>query len=560
MNVDEHPSANSPRIAAPAGERPPSTSRTLRRLFLTLFLRGRSARGLSKQTAPKSVGQKLAFSLLVYLLLGLVALPFHGKPVFALSVWLHSMTFVFLGMFVAASAGEILFNREEADILLHRPIQPRTLLWAKIGTLVQVSLWMAGALNVAGLWVGTATTDGGWRFAVTHVVSTVLEALFCTGFVVVIYQLCLHWFGRERLDGLMTTAQVIVGVAAVLAGQLLPQFVVRSGGMTAVSADSWWIGLHPPAWFAGLDDAVSGSMASTSWALAALALFGTAIVLWVAFGKLAGDYGTGLQLLNESVSPKRRRHERRRWIGAIVDSPPLRWWLRDPVERASFLLVAAYLLRDRDVKLRVFPGLAPMLVMPLVFLVRQPGNSDSHAGDFNVNGFTLGFVGGFLGLVPLMGLSLLQYSQQWRAADIFRSAPIAGPASICHGARRAVLFFLTLPVALAFLLLIGIASRGPAPLTLLLPGVIALPVYSMIPTLGGGGIPLASAPEDAKSAGRGLIMMLVMFISMALSGLAAWSWATGWFLWFVLGEMVLAVGIYAALRWHLALARWPSLE
>jgi hypothetical protein len=192
---------------------------------------------------------------------------------------------------------------------------------------------MAGALNVAGLWVGTATTDGGWRFAVTHVVSTVLEALFCTGFVVVIYQLCLHWFGRERLDGLITTAQVVVGVAAVLAGQLLPQFVVRSGGMTAVSADSWWIGLLPPAWFAGLDDAVSGSMASTSWALAALALFGTAIVLWVAFGKLAGDYGTGLQLLNESVSPKRPRHERRRWIGAIVDSPPLRWWLRDPVER-----------------------------------------------------------------------------------------------------------------------------------------------------------------------------------------------------------------------------------
>jgi hypothetical protein len=55
-------------------------------------------------------------------------------------------------------------------------------------------------------------------------------------------------------------------------------------------------------------------------------------------------------------------------------------------------------------------------------------------------------------------------------------------------------------------------------------------------------------------------MMLVMFISMALSGLAAWSWATGWFVWFVLGETVLAVGIYAALRWNLAFARWPSLE
>ena len=161
------------------------------------------------------------------MLVGALALAFRHQPVFTLSVWLHSMTFVFLGMFVAASAGDILFNKEETDILLHRPVEPQALLWAKIGTLVQVSLWLAGALNLVGLWIGATITDGGWRFAAVHVASTVLEALFCTGFVVVVYQLCLRWFGRERLDGLMTSAQVVVAVAAVLAGQLLPQLVAR---------------------------------------------------------------------------------------------------------------------------------------------------------------------------------------------------------------------------------------------------------------------------------------------------------------------------------------------
>ena len=33
-----------------------SPQQTLRRLFLTLFLRGRSSRGLRRETAPKSVG------------------------------------------------------------------------------------------------------------------------------------------------------------------------------------------------------------------------------------------------------------------------------------------------------------------------------------------------------------------------------------------------------------------------------------------------------------------------------------------------------------------------
>src|SRR5262249_60846898 len=100
----------------------------LRRLFLTLFLRGRSSRGLQKSTAPQSIGSKLGITLVFCVFVGFVALGFRKQTIFALSASLHAMTFLFLGMFVAASSGEILFNKEEADILLHRPVPPRTLL------------------------------------------------------------------------------------------------------------------------------------------------------------------------------------------------------------------------------------------------------------------------------------------------------------------------------------------------------------------------------------------------------------------------------------------------
>ena len=52
----------------------PSPERTLRRLFLTLFLRGRTSRGLQKDRAPKSVGSKLALTLVSYALFGLFLL------------------------------------------------------------------------------------------------------------------------------------------------------------------------------------------------------------------------------------------------------------------------------------------------------------------------------------------------------------------------------------------------------------------------------------------------------------------------------------------------------
>jgi hypothetical protein len=488
----------------------------------------------------------------------MVALAFMGQPVFALSLYLHAMTLVFLGMFMAASSGEVLFNKEEADILLHRPVTPRALLWAKIGVLVRVSLWLAGAFNLAGFFVGVGASDGGWLFPVAHVISTVLEALFCAGSVVVVYQLCLRWFGRERLDGLMTMAQVIVAVVAVLAGQI-PQLIGRFHGTFSFNFHSWWVYLLPPAWFAGLDDSIAGSRSATSALLAVAGTCATAAVLWLAFEKLARDYETGLQTMGEASAAKRPQGARRRWLDRLAGQPPLRWWLRDPVSRASFLLVAAYLFRDRDVKLRVYPGVAPMLVWPVIMLVQDHGPGKS-GGTSALSGFAMAFTGIYIGIIPLLALDLLRYSQQWQAADLFRVAPMKGPGPLCDGARRAVLFVLTVPVAGALVLLTRLLASGNSHLPLLLPGIIALPIYAMLACLGGNAVPLSLPSEEAKSAGRGLKMIGVMMVSGLLALVAALSWNYGWFNWLLLLEAITAIGVYFPMRASVGSARWTSLE
>ena len=532
----------------------PAPEKVLRRLFLTLFLRGRGARGLNKSGAPKSIGEKLALTLFLYALFGCMALFFLRQPVFALAVYLHAMTFLFLGMFIASSAGEILFNKEEADILMHRPVTPKAMLWAKIRVLVEVSLWLAGAFNLVGLLVGFGA-DSNWRFPIIHLFSTTLEALFCTGCVVLAYQLCLRWFGRERLEGVMTGAQVLISVAAVLSGQILPRVMFQVNHVLTVGESSWWIAFLPPAWFAGFDDAFAGSAVLDSWLLATLAMVITATVLWLAFGKLARDYETGLQALNETVSTRIKKQNHRRWLDRIVNLPPLSWWLRDPVARASFLLTAAYLIRDRDVKLRIYPGLAPILILPFIFLLQ--GHQHNHPGDFN---FGIPLSGVYLGLVPLMGLQILQFSQQWQASDVFRVAPMAGPAQICHGARRAVICLLTLPMLLAVGLVVWLLVGDPAQLILFLPGMIALPVFALVPSLGGKGVPLSAPTDAAKAAGRSLNIILVMIIAFALAGVTELAWLHGWFCWLVIGEMVVAAGIYGIMLAVIGRARWAPAE
>jgi len=537
------------------GEVKPAVSpeRALCRLFLTLFLRGRSSRGLRKESVPKTAGSKLALTLVIYAVIGLFFSRFPGKTVFTFGLFLHGMTLAFLGMFVAASAGEVLFNKEEADILLHRPVKPESLLRAKVSVLVEVSLWLAGALNLAGLIVGTTINDGGWLFAPVHAMSTVLEALFCTGCVVLAFELCLRWFGRERLDNLMTTVQVFMAVGVVLGGQIVPRIIGRLGDRMSFGADSWWIGVLPPAWFAGFDDALAGSGSPGAWILAAIGVAVTAAVLWLAFGKLAGHYETGLQSLGEMSAAPAGRGPGRRWFAAIVHAPPLRWWLRDPVTRASFLLTVSYLLRDRDVKLRIYPGVAPMLAMPIIFLVQDRSN-------VGLGGFSVAFTGAYLGLIPLFALNLLQYSQQWQAADVFRLAPIPGPAPLCDGARRAVLCLLVPPALLGFGLLAWCIRGESSHLPLLLPGVIALPLYALFPHLGGKAVPLSVSSEDAKNTARGLTMMGVMFISMALAGIAAVAWSGGWFWWMLLIESIVAGALYVRMRASIQAGTWTAME
>jgi hypothetical protein len=170
------------------------------------------------------------------------------------------------------------------------------------------------------------------------------------------------------------------------------------------------------------------------------------------------------------------------------------------------------------------------------------------------------FAGGFVGLLPLLAIDLLQYSQHWQAADLFRAAPMVGPNPLCHGARCAVMGFLVLPTVILIILLACLMRSGNASVAMLLPGVITLPLCGLVACLNGKGVPLSMPTEEAQSAGRGVIMIGVMMISMIVSGLAAWAWSEGWFGWSLAVETLITTALYLRIQRSLASAHWRRLE
>lgn len=535
-----------------AAENPTSPDKVLRRLFWTLLFRGRAAQQAGAQQTRRQVG--LGATLLIYAGVGIIpALFSRTADSFVFATALHGFTFMFASLTLASSAGTMLFMKEEAEILLHRPVTPQQMLRAKCAVLAGFSLMLALALNLAGLISGLGSKGATWRFIPAHLVSMTLLMIFSAAAIVLVYNACLRWFGRSRLDNLLATVQSLLTVVMVMSGQVMPRLLQMDALKHLDHVGGWLLAL-PPVWFGALDALLGGSALDQSalWLPAGLAVGVTVLTSWLALEKLGGAYGQGLMNLNESTgSAKESTKPRGVWLAAIVKLPPLCWWLRDPVERESFKLTTAYLFRDREIKLRLYPGIAPMLIMPLVMLFS--GGRSGAGGAMMIQGFATCF----LGMISLQAMLFLGCSEHWRASAFFYVTPLRHWTPLFHGARKAVLCWLSFPVLLLQTTLLAGLQHSWVPFLLSLPAVLFLPAFSLVTGIMGQWLPLSKPSEEVKNSTAGCAMMAVsMAAAGIIGGLASWMWHIGHFPLYLLLEALLMLGLTFLLKYLMRDTPW----
>jgi hypothetical protein len=218
--------------------------------------------------------------------------------------------------------------------------------------------------------------------------------------------------------------------------------------------------------------------------------------------------------------------------------PILRAWMPDPRERAAFELASTYLRRDRDVRMRVYPGLASFIVFPIIPLFdRTMGPS-----------FAPVMTVVMAGMLPTLTLETLRTGTQSAAADLFLCAPLESTASLFHGVRKATIVLVTLPMLVIAFVIITVAMRQVAPLISMLPALIVLPTLTLLDGLVGDYLPLSRSPESGRQTAIQVGVSLATVFAMG--GL----FAIGWFarrahvFWPMLGvELLLVIGIHTLL-------------
>jgi len=506
--------------------------RALLKCYWRLSTRGRVARSMGRGGKPRSLIVVLVMYMLVGLMTGIIVLSTQ-IDLFTYTILVHSMTFFVVGMAVTSESGDILFNPNESDVLMHRPIDPRTLLLAKSINLVVFTLILATALNLFPTFFGLAAMGARAWFPVVHLISMVVLCVFCAAAVVCTYGIVIKFLDREKFDNFAAWSQVAMSVLFIGGYQIVPRLLQRFEGLTLKPYARYLFPL-PPAWFAGLDSWIAGNQGASGALLGLLGLVTTLTLAYVAIGKLSPSYSEGLTKINESRSSAPTRVRGRKRIA--IRNPILRWWLRDPIELWSFRLAAAYMRRDRDIKLRLYPSLTIFLIFPLMSLL------DRNRSGFSV--FVPLMTVWMLGIMPLQALQTLQMSQHYLAADIFAIAPLRSAAPVFHGVRKAMLFYLLMPALCIAAILIGyLAPGGGSGLLLAVPGLVAIPVLSLFPALTEEYLPLSRPPSRGTQSSRNMVLMFMSMLAMAavlIMSYAAWVFEI---IWYVVGIEVIAGGV-----------------
>jgi ABC-2 type transport system permease protein len=489
--------------------------------LLTVYFKQdfRSGKSFLQTSAREYATSNLALlSLLgMYIFVGFTTAMFAlTRPdIFIYSLLASSITLFIVTLAVVTESGNVIFNETEPDILGHLPISSRTLFAAKVLNIFFFTLLITAATNLLPAIAGIFVKGSGLLFLLAHGLTAILAALFATMLVLTCYGLLMRFVNKERFNNFIAYAQTGFSVFLILGYQILPRLIESSQLQTSAANRKYFL-LCPPAWFTGVTLVIMGRVDWLSLAFAALALISLLLLTFVGLRKVATGYSGFASRLAYDANMQIGRSESSSAgprVAASGRRSPLHGLktliLRRPVERAVFELVAIYLKRDREIKVRIYPSFAYLIMFPLIGLVT--GGLDD---PFDNQGFMFNTIIGaaMIPFVASVAAEAILFSEHYQAAYLFRAAPVANLGDIHRGLRKAAQFYIALPGALLLLILYTLLWRNLLHAFLLIaPWLMLTPAIMMFSFIRREFLPLSRKYRKGQQSARSMLLFILTF-------------------------------------------------
>lgn len=467
----------------------------------------RSGRNKKTSNALWRQGVLLGISGAVFFVFGMVDSSFEIPLLL-----FHSYLLLMLMMSFMMEYSRLLFNRNDNHILQHLPVTSKTILVARLVTMLSYMFFLSGCMSVIPaivivFWQGLMSAG-------LFIISVFLNTLFTLLLANVIYLGVMRFISVEKFVRVMSYVQVIL-VAGVAMSYQLVGMVVRNFQVDMLHPETW-VYFTPPFYFVALTTIVK----QPSIPVLILALSGIAGVVLLGFITvvyLAPYFSVKIGKIDEhALASKARKKGKERWLHGLA-----RVFARTPLQISGFVL-GWRLTRDN---LRFRQGILPMIIYTIflaLFFIYQ-GSRDG--------------IGGAGYYMPLYMASMVAIGVQMHMAImekgdllwLYRSKPLARPGALILGSYKAlyVKYYLPVYVLLSVVFIVRLDW-------IILPDllfILAMSTFVSYVYLWFSGMLFPFSKErGTMNSGRNILrIVILMFMLFVIGGLHALSMRLSWY-------------------------------
>ena len=368
---------------------------------------------------------------------------------------------VMLAMTLITDFTEVLIDVRDNYILLPKPINDRTL---TISRLLHIGIYLS---KLVLAFVLPAAIFIGIKYGILGLIIFGLQVLLGLVFVIFIvnltYLLILRISTPQKFKEILNYLQIGFTVTIFSAYYLLPRLVDLEDYENANILLSPFVVFSPPSWLAGLWSLImDGNQSLVVLLLAALAVGTPFICGWLILNVLTKAFNQKMVAMTQGGGSTKPKPEKEGEAKAVKQSGLMERLANaicnNEAEKAAFKWSWRLTARNRDYKLRVYPGFGMVPAFFVYFALNGEGSLSERMAALPESGSYLLLIY-FCFLLLSTPLLSSQYSNKQIASWIFHAAPLKEPGWILSGTAKAILAKFFVPTYL-IMFLVGLGIWG----------------------------------------------------------------------------------------------------
>ena len=467
------------------------------------------------QNNGKKIGKEpkksMILTCLVYMGLGIFIASMQVMPnVFGANTISFAMLIFMLFSVYISEYSAVLLDTTEKSFYGALPIGKNEISTAKNIHIAYYIGTIAASMMLPSVVVGFISK--GILYGLAFTLVSIVIVVVCLHLAGVIYYLLLKVFSGEKLKDILSGFQIFMTIAIILSYQIVPRVVSIAGFSKGQLTFSPVYFLLPSAWFSAILESLFG--AGGEWYIYVLAgiTVPAVILLEVLYKKkVMPEFEGELDKLTETAKENKSLSPFSKLMCKLLS--------KDEQENAFMKLVLIQVSRNRDMKLKLYPQLANVFILPIIMVLPQITGEKGFTG-FIENlrqgrwGLALLY---FTGLTSASIYMIIGQTENPESIMFYQILPIENLSKCIRAGIKVVLFRYLTPIFVALsALLLGVYGFGIIP-DVIIAYLSFIFVTGFIIRISAWVLPF-SYESDAASAGNNLLMFFMSLFVFAVLG------------------------------------------